>query len=156
MRSSFAFLSLALAGTMLVAQPSMNQKDDWNVLKALPQNQQIRVSLRAGGTHKGALKEASDSTLTFSDGRVLTKEDVQRVWVKRHGNRAKHALIGAGIGAGVGLGIGAAIDSSCTSNSIVCTGNRGKAIGTPLFAGIGAGIAAILPAGGWEEVYRSR
>lgn len=156
MRSSFAFLSLALAGTMLVAQPSMRQNDDWKVLQALQQNQQIRVSLRAGGTHKGALQEVSDSTLTISDGQGFKREDVQRVWVKRHGHRGKHALIGAGIGAGVGLGIGAAIDNSCSSSSIICTGNRGKAIGTPLFAGIGAGIGAVLPGGGWEEVYRSR
>ena len=155
MRSSFAFLTLALAGTMLVAQPSMRQKDDWMVLKALQQNEQIRVSLRAGGTHKGAFQQVSDSTLTISDGQAFKREDVQRVWVKRHGHRGKHALIGAGIGAGVGLGIGAAIDR-CSSNSIICTGNRGKAIGAPLFAGIGAVIGAVLPGGGWEEVYRSR
>ncbi len=156
MRSSFAFLSLALAGTMLVAQPSMRQKDDWRVLQALQQNEQVRVSLRAGGTHKGTLQEVSDSRLTISDGQAFNREDVQRVWVKRHGHRGKHTLIGAGIGAGAGLGIGAAIDHHCSSNSLICTGNRGKAIGTPLFAVIGAGIGAVLPGGGWEEVYRSR
>jgi hypothetical protein len=156
MRSSCAFLSLALAGTMLIARPSMAQNDNWQVLKALHPNQQIRVSLRAGGTHKGALQEVSDATLTVSDGQALKREDIQRVWVKRPGHRGKHALIGAGIGAGVGLGLGAGIDNSCSANSIICTGNRGKAIGTPLFALIGAGIGAALPTGGWEEVYRSR
>jgi len=141
---------------MLAAQPSMHPKDDWKVLKALQQNEQVRVSLRAGGTHNGALQEVSDSRLTISDGQAFNREDVQRVWVKRHGHRGKHTLIGAGIGAGAGLGIGAAIDHHCASNSLICTGNLGKAIGTPLFAVIGAGIGAVLPGGGWEEVYRSR
>ena len=154
MRSSFAFLSLALASTMLFAQPSMRQNDDWNAVKSLQHNQQIRVSLRAGGTHKGALLEATDNTLTIENGKTLSREDIHSVHVKR-GHRGKHVLIGAGIGAGAGLALGAGIDNSCGPKSIVCTGNRGKAIGAPLFALIGAGVGALLPGGGWEEIYRS-
>ena len=102
MRFSSAFLSFALAGTILVAQPSALQKstlqkDDWQVVKALQRDQQIRVSLRAGGTHKGSLQEVSDSAITLSDGQVLNSADVRRVWVKRHGHRGMHALIGAGV-----------------------------------------------------------
>ncbi len=122
----------------------------------MQQNQRIRVSLRAGGTHTGTLQGVSESTLTIRDGQAFKREDVQRVWLKRRGHRGEHALIGAGVGAGVGLGIGVAIDNSCSSGSIVCTGNSGKAIGAPLFAGIGAGIGALLPGGGWKEVYRGR
>ena len=155
MRSSFAFLSLTLASTMLVAQPSTRQNDDWNAVKSLQHNQQIRVSLRARGTHKGALLEATDNTLTIGNGKTLSREDIQSVHVKC-GHRGKHVLIGAGIGAGAGLALGAGIDNSCGPKSIVCTGNRGKAIGAPLFALIGAGVGALLPGGGWEEIYRTR
>ena len=72
------------------------------------------------------------------------------------GHRGRHALIGAAIGAGVGLGKGASIDSDCSATAVVCTENKGKAIGAPLFALLGAGIGALPPAGGWQELYRAR
>jgi hypothetical protein len=50
---------------------------------------------------------------------------------------------------------GIAVDH-CTPTVIVFTDNKGKAILTPGFALLGAGIGALLPAGGWREVYRSR
>ena len=100
------------------------------------------------------MQEVSDSALTLSTG-VIQKQEIRRVWVKGHGHRLRNTLIGAGIGAGVGLGFGAAIDSDCSPNSFFCTGNKGKAIGTPLFAALGAGIGAVLPAHSWKQVYRS-
>jgi hypothetical protein len=156
MRISFGLLALTLTGALLLVQPAIAQQSDWQVLKALPQNQQLRVSLRGGETHRGTFREVSDSTLILSNGPALHKEDIQRVWVKRQGHRGKHALIGAGIGAGTGLGLGAAADNSCSQTSIICTGNRGKAIATPVFALLGAGIGAALPAHNWDEIYRSK
>jgi len=87
---------------------------------------------------------------------TLARDQVKRVSIRSKGHRGRNALIGAGIGAGAGLGIGASIDNNCSKTSIVCTGNKGKAILTPAFGLLGAGIGALIPAGGWREVYRSR
>jgi hypothetical protein len=75
--------------------------------------------------------------------------------LQARGHRGRQ-LIGAPIGAGVGLGKGASIDSNCSATAIVCAENKGKAIGTPLFALLGAGIGVLPPAGGWQELYRAR
>lgn len=151
----FLVVLLALNGALLFAQSSTAQKADWQVLTTLQPGQQIKVSLHAGGTREGVLQNVSDSSLTLNNGPIL-KQDIQRVWVKGKGHRVKHTLIGAAIGAGVGLGLGEAIDNDCSPNSIVCSGNRGKAIGIPLFAAIGAGIGAALPAHSWQEIYRNK
>jgi len=42
-------------------------------------------------------------------------------------------------------------DNDCSSQSNACTGNKGKAIPTPVFGLIGAGMGALLPASGWQE-----
>ena len=156
MRLSSALLPLTFTGILLLVQPAIAQDGDWQSLNALPHDQQLRISLRSGETHHGALHSVDDEALILSNGQTLHKQDIQRVWVKRHSNRGKHALIGAGIGAGVGFGLGAAVDNSCSRNSIICTGNRGKAIATPVFALLGAGIGAALPAHQWREIYRSK
>src|SRR6266478_8396819 len=90
------------------------------------------------------------------EDRSIARETVRRVSLETNSHRGKHALIGAAIGAGGGLGAGIAIDNDCSPNAIVCTGNQGKAILTPAFALLGAGIGALLPAGGWREIYRAR
>jgi hypothetical protein len=156
MRILFGLLALTLTGAFLLVQPAFAQQSDWQVLKNLPQNQQLRVSLRGGETRRGTLQEVSDTTLILSNGPALHKEDIQRMWVKRQGHRGKHALIGAGIGAGTGLGLGAAVDNSCSQTDFICTGNRGKAIVTPLFALLGTAIGAALPTHNWDEIYRSK
>ena len=71
----------------------------------------------------------------------------------------RHALIGLGIGAAGGLGLGAGIDAGCNPHAFLgCLAgpNFGKEVLTPVGAVIGFGIGAVLPAGGWREVYRVR
>lgn len=98
-----------------------------------------------------------DAIVIHTNGaeQTFSRSSVQKAFSQRPGHRGRHALIGAAIGAGAGLGTGAAIDHDCSRQSIVCTGNKGKAILTPVFGLIGAGIGAALPAGGWQEIYRS-
>ena len=90
-----------------------------------------------------------DAVIIRTNGadQTVSRSSVERVSSRHPGHRGRHVLIGAGIGAGAGLGTGAAIDNNCTRQSIVCTGNKGKAILTPVFGLIGAGIGALLPAG---------
>jgi hypothetical protein len=155
MRRPCTFLLLALASATLFAESSNIQTADWRSVKALRQGQEVRVSLVAGGTYEGALEDVNDETLTITHAPVLNRETVRQIWVKGPGHRGKHVLIGASAGL-VGLGLGAAIDNDCSKNSIVCTGNRGKIIGTALFGAVGAGIGAALPAHHWEGIYRNK
>jgi hypothetical protein len=155
MHIRFTVELLALAGTLLAAPFTNAQKDDWQAVKSLAPGQQIQVSLQSGGSRKGILQDVSDSALTLNTG-TIQMQDIRRVLAKGHGHRVRNTLIGAGIGAGVGLGLGASIDSDCSTTSLICTGNKGKAIGTPLFAVLGAGVGAVLPAHAWKEVYRKK
>ena len=134
------------------------QTSDWATVQALAPGESMKVALQNGSTAHGKFQSASNTGLMIGSGarqETLSRENIRSVSVKHNGHRGRHALIGAAIGAGVGLGIGVAVDNDCTKTSIVCTGNRGKAILTPVFALIGAGIGAALPAGGWHEVYRN-
>jgi hypothetical protein len=134
------------------------QNPPWNNLKQLTPGQQVRVAVNNNKSFKGQFQSTTDDAIIIrSKGtdQTLSRSSVQLVSSHRAGHRGRHALIGAAIGAGAGLGIGAAIDNDCSSNSIVCTGNKGKAILTPVLGLLGAGIGALLPAGGWQEIYRS-
>lgn len=42
-------------------------------------------------------------------------------------------------------------DNDCSSQSNACTGNKRKAIPTPVFGLIGAGMSVLLPASGRQE-----
>jgi hypothetical protein len=153
----FLILLALLAGSPLRAA----EKSDWSSLKQLAAGQTVRVTLNDGASSQGDFQSVSQDTLLLrvsGSDRSIPRENVRRVSLQTstHGHRGKHALIGAAIGAGGGLGAGAAIDNDCSSTAIVCTGNKGKAILTPLLALVGAGIGALLPAGGWREIYRAR
>jgi hypothetical protein len=62
-------------------------------------------------------------------------------------------LIGLGIGAGAG-GVLAIAASTC--NGFGCIGAIAIEAGAPLtFGAIGALVGALIPAGGWREIYSS-
>jgi hypothetical protein len=149
---------LTLFGLLLSSSVSGAQNPAWNNLKQLGPGQQVRVVVNSKKAFKGQFQSSTDDAIIirFSGAdQTLSRSSVKKVSSRRAGHRGRHVLIGAAVGAGVGLGIGAAIDNDCSSNSIVCTGNKGKAILTPVFGLVGAGIGALLPAGGWQEVYRA-
>ena len=155
-----AYVALLLPLLSLAAGRSLRaaEKSDWGNLKQIAPSQTIKVIATDGKSSQGDFQFVSDDALVLrlADGdRSFLRDTVQRVSIKRNGHRGKHALMGAAIGAGGGLGAGIAVDH-CTPTVIVCTENKGKAILTPGFALLGAGIGALLPAGGWREIYRSR
>jgi hypothetical protein len=158
-KMKFCFWSLTnVAVVFLLVAVGVAQSGDWNAVQALAPGESIKVVLQNGSTSHGKFQSASDSGLVIDAGagqETLSRESVRRISIKHNGHRGRHALIGAAIGAGAGLGIGVAIDGDCSKTSIVCTGNKGKAILTPVFAVIGAAVGAALPSGGWREVYRS-
>jgi hypothetical protein len=152
------FALLALTADPLVGAV---EKSDWGSLKQIAAGQTIKITVKHGATSRGDFQSATEDALVLrvaGEDRSIARDTVQRVSLKTNSHRGKHALIGAAIGAGGGLGAGIAVDTaaSCTPNTIFCTGNQGKLIATPAFALIGAGIGALLPAGGWHEIYRAR
>jgi hypothetical protein len=155
-KMKFCFWSLSnVAVVFLLVVVGVAQSGDWATVQALAPGEQIKVALQNGDTIHGKFQSASETDLVVARAagqKPLTRENVRSVSIK-HSHRGRHALIGAAIGAGAGLGLGASIDNDCTKTSFVCTGNRGKAILTPAFALIGAGIGAALPSGGWQHVY---
>ena len=150
-------MALALLG--LVTSPSLHaQSLAWDSLKQVTDGQKIRVVLSDTKSYTGEFRSISDEAIvihTRGADQSVPRQSVKQVYSKRPGRRGRHALIGAAIGAGAGLGTGAAIDADCSPTSIVCTGNKGKAIATPVFGLLGAAIGAALPTGGWQEIYRS-
>jgi hypothetical protein len=151
------YLALLLT---LIAGPSLRavEKSDWSSLKQIAAGQTIKVTVKDGTSSQGDFQSATEDALVLrvaGGDRSIARDTIRRVSLKTSSHRGKHALIAAAIGAGGGLGAGIAIDNDCSPNAIVCTGNKGKGILTPAFALIGAGIGALLPAGGWREIYRA-
>jgi hypothetical protein len=145
----------------LTAGPSLRaaEKSEWSSLKQIAVGQAIKVAVKQGASSQGDFQSATEDALMLrvaGEDRSLARDTVRRVSLKTNSHRGKHALIGAAIGAGGGLGAGIAIDNDCSPNAIVCTGNKGKAILTPVFALLGAGVGALLPASGWREIYRAQ
>jgi hypothetical protein len=148
-------LLLGLLGSSLLRAA---ENPDWNNLKQLSPGQPVRVLVNSRKSFKGQFRSVTDdAVIVHANGadRTLSRSDVQEISSRHPGHRGRHVLIGAAIGAGAGLGMGAAIDNDCSSQSIVCTGNKGKAILAPVLGLVGAGIGALLPAGSWQQIYRS-
>ena len=155
------YVAVLFALLTLIADPSLRavEKSDWSSLKQIAAGQTIKVTVRDGTSSQGEFQSATEDALVLrvaGGDRSIARDTIRRVSLKTNSHRGKHALIGAAIGAGGGLGAGIAIDNDCSPNAIICTGNKGKGILTPAFALIGAGIGALLPAGGWREIYRGQ
>jgi hypothetical protein len=161
-RARVLFLALALsaigAATRLPLQAADPQAANpgWDNLKTLTQGQEIRVVLKDAKSYQGEFQSSSDDEITLRQpggGQTLARQDILRVSSKGQKHRGRNALIGAAIGAGAGLGIGAALDRQ-SQNTIVPLHRWGIAVGAPLGALLGAGGGALLPTGGWHDVYR--
>jgi hypothetical protein len=129
----------------------------WENLKTLSRGQEIRVVLNGAQSYQGEFQSSSDAGITLrrsGSEQTLPRQDILRVSSKGKKHRGRNALFGAAIGAGVGLGLGAAADRS-SQNSIIKLHSWGLAVGAPLGALVGAGVGALLPTGGWHDVYRA-
>ena len=85
---------------------------------------------------------------------TFERQSVTQVLVKRDGHRSRHALIGLLVGTGAGLGVGAAADRTDRNNWLLP--GIGKAVFTPAGAIVGATIGALVPSGGWKNIYEAR
>jgi hypothetical protein len=166
MNKTMRILFLALALSTLGWAPTLPLRaadaaaanPTWDNLKTLSTGQEIRVVLNGAQSYQGVFQSLSDSGITLRQSggdQTVARQDVLRVSTKGQKHRGRNALIGAAVGAGVGLGLGAAADRS-SQNGIIQLHHWGLAVGAPLGALLGAGGGALLPTGGWHDVYRAR
>ena len=143
--------ALLLVAATVAAQTNAS---NWNTVTALSMGTDVRVST-GSRTVSGKIESVTDETIVVNSAKVqetFMRQKVMRVSLKKNGHRARNALIGLGVGAGVGLGVGAAADANCTG--FCFGGNFGKAIFTPLGAVAGVLVGALIPTGGWREIYK--
>jgi hypothetical protein len=92
--------------------------------------------------------------VTTSKGdEFFDRPQISMMWIAKKGHRGRNALLGLAAGAGVGLGLGLAARSKPGQWEILS-----DSVVTGALTGIGALggvlIGAIIPTGGWREVYR--
>ncbi len=128
----------------------------WADVKALPSGTSVRIS--AGSkTVTGTLQGTTDDSLLLDSGKdqkSFPRQEVMRVSVKKQSHRGRNSLIGLGVGAASGAAIGAAAHKDCTG---FCIFNESRGIdagvGALVIGILGALAGALIPTGGWREVY---
>jgi hypothetical protein len=137
----------------LGAQPT---RADWNALKALTAGTQVRIR-NGSSTVDGKLDRTTDDVIVVTSRKgqeTFERRDVSIVSAKRQSHRKRNTLIGLGVGAGGGLAFGGALAND-VKNSIL--GGHGPAI---IASSAGAGalvgvlVGAVIPSGGWRQVYK--
>ena len=75
--------------------------------------------------------------------------------MKKQGHRGRYALIGLGTGAAAGAAVGAGSYSPCSGFCILSpTRAQDAGFGAVVFGVVGVLIGALIPTGGWHEVYK--
>jgi hypothetical protein len=155
-------LMLGSSGLVAVqAEEAKPPQANWVNLKQLPPAQQIRVVLNDAKSYAGQLHSVSDEHLVIRTGRreqTFERPNILRVSSQGKSHRSRNALIGLAVGAGTGVVIGVASpelgQGKCAQGS--CTNTESPAVAGFVGAVAGAGLGAVLPTGGWHDVYRAR
>jgi hypothetical protein len=149
---------LLVLAPILAAQPS--SRSDWGNLNHLIAGDEIRVTVATRGALRARFQRVTNEALIVSGPgkeESLDRASVVSVAAKGESHRRRNALIGLAVGAGAGLGVGAGVDASqCHSPCLNILPNAGKEILTPVGALVGVTVGALLPTGGWHDIYRSR
>jgi hypothetical protein len=140
--------------TFALTAPAQSPAQGWNNVKALAPGTDVRINLNSR-TVRGKLQSATDDSLAITSDKgpeMFARPDVARVSLRTKGHRLRNALIGLGVGAGIGAGVGAA--SSCNHCISPISKDEAIGIGAGGLGALGAIVGALIPSGGWREVYR--
>jgi hypothetical protein len=146
-----ALIVLVLAAPALAKGETKNARA-WASLAGCSPASEIRVTPAHGARVRGAFVSASADSLvirTAKGERALARGEVKSVEVKVPGRRVKHTLIGMAVGAGGAGLITAAVHAEKWGTPIDETVRLASVL-----AALGALTGAVLPAGGWKEIYR--
>ena len=152
-RSPYLIACAGIFAVEMTAQPQ-----SWNNVQALSPGTEIRITGPHAGVIRGTLQRVTDDSVVLSSSagqEMFARRQVTRISVKEKGHRGRNVLIGLGVGAGAGLLLGAVGDHNCGSN-LNCNvpGNFGKTYLPPLFGAVGALVGAVMPTGGWRDIYK--
>jgi hypothetical protein len=127
-------------------------EDSWDNLRQLVPGEGIRIVLNDAKSYRVTFESFDEGGIvvrTATGLQTYARDSVLRVSSKGQSHRLRNALIGAGIGAGItAAGVGASIRNDPEAiNGVVVM---------PIVALVGAGVGAVMPTGGWHDVYRAR
>jgi hypothetical protein len=154
MNKSYCYV---IASLVLVAPEMAAQQPSWNNVQEISPGMEIRITGPGPRTLRGTLQSVTGDSVVLNSSagqETFARQQVTRVSIKIQGHRGRNALIGLGVGAGAGLGLGAVSDHSCAPIGCFLGNNFGKKVITPLGAGVGVLIGALIPSGGWREIYK--
>jgi hypothetical protein len=147
-------------GSVNAAEPKSTQAN-WESLKQLVTGQEVRVVLNDAKSYSGQFQSVSDDGIMLrlgKDSRTFERQNVLRVSTRGKGHRGRNALIGLAVGAGAGVIVGVASpelgQGKCAQGS--CINAESAALAGFVGAAVGTGLGAVLPTGGWHDVYRAR
>ena len=129
-------------------------KTNWDNLKPLAPNEQIRIVLNDAKSYRGEFRSVSDEAIVVrlaTGEQTFSRESVLRVSTRGPSHVGRNALIGAGIGAVAGA---ATIAGICQTT--YCKGPVEAIVGVTIGAPLGALVGFVMPTGGWHDVYRRR
>lgn len=157
---SVVLLELMMAASLCAAE-STSTKGNWENLRKLAPGDNIRIVLNDMKSYEANFQSVSDEAIVVrleTGEQSFARESVLRVSSKRTSHRRRNAFIGLMLGGAAGaivavaspeLGQGTCAQGSCVDAGIV------SALGF-VGGGLGAGIGAAIPTGGWHDVYRAR
>jgi hypothetical protein len=136
---------------------------NWDNLKRLVPGNDIRVVLNDAKACHGRLEIVTDEEIvirTDMGAQTFTRKSMRQVSAKRDSHRKRNAFIGLLVGAGVGVIVPVASPELGSGRcSVSWPGCVDAAMVTAmgfLGGGVGYGIGALIPTGGWHDVYRAR
>lgn len=142
-------LSVFLAWA-LVCQPGLSQTDPWERVKLIENGKAVSVKLASGKTVRGKMDEWRPDGLVVRRGAdktvTVARADAAKVYLAAGMSRGRRAAVVFGIGTAAAAGLfGVAVASDSGGHD-----SYGEAIAfilvfAPLFGGIAAGIAALIP-----------
>jgi hypothetical protein len=153
-RAAIALLLGLMTAPLLSAAPGAD-KNNWDNLKQLAPGEQIRIVISNSKSYRVEFQSVSDEAVAVrlvTGEQTFLRSDILRVLAKGKSRRLRNAMIGAGVGAGLG---GVAVAMDCQNDRPGCS-PTGVFLGVPLGAGLGYLVGALVPSGGWYDVYRVR
>ncbi len=133
----------------------------WENLQSVASGSTVRVVLNDAKSFTGRLRAVGDAGLTLrtdAGEQTFARESILRVSTKSESHRKRNALIGLAVGGATGAIVGVASPElgtgTCAQGSCVDAGTvTALGVGGGL---AGAGVGAVIPTGGWHDVYRAR
>jgi hypothetical protein len=157
---SVVLLELMMA-VFLYAAESPTTKGNWDNLRKLAPGDNIRIVLNDMKSYPANFQSVSDEAIVLrleTGEQSFARESVLRVSAKGQSHRGRNALLGLLVGGAAGAIVAVASpelgQGTCSQGSCVDAGTV-SALGF-VGGGLGAGIGAAIPTGGWHDVYRAR